>query len=71
MKSVLDTMRTEVDMCGKSRYRISKDTGISQSLLCRLMNGERGLSIENLELLAEYLELDIVIKPKNQQRKGR
>ncbi len=38
-----------------------------------LMSGERGLSIDALEQLAEYLGLEIVIRPKRRRRsnKGR
>ena len=53
-----------------SRGKIAQDTGISQTQLCRVISGERGLSIDALETLADYLELEIVMRPKR-RRKGR
>ena len=54
----------------QSRYRIAQETGIPESALSRLMSGERGLSVESVETLADYLGLEITIKPKR-RKKGR
>ena len=69
MAPILDDIRQAIQVSGKTRYRISKDLGISQGQLSELMAGTKGLSIETLERLADYLELEIVAKPK--RRKGR
>ena len=71
MSGLLDAICGAIETSGKTRYRIGKDAGISQPHLCRLMTGERGLSIDALETLADYLELEIVMRPKRRQRKGR
>lgn len=63
MAKVLDEIRAAIEASGKSRYRIAQDTGIAESGLSRLMSGERGLSIESAEVLAEYLGLEIVVRP--------
>lgn len=70
MAKTLNAIRTAIDRSEKSRYRIAQDTGIAESVLSRLMSGERGLSIESLELLADYLELEIIIRPRR-TRKGK
>ena len=70
MGPILDDIRKAIDTSGKSRYRISKDTGISESRLCQLMAGTKGLSIEALELLADHLGLEIVARRKR-RRKGK
>ncbi len=70
MAPVLDDIRRGIKASGKSRYRISKDTGISQGHLSELMGGTKGLSVEALERLADYLGLEVVVRPKRQQ-KGR
>lgn len=70
MSKILDAIRREVKRSKKSRYRISKETGITESQLSLLMSGKRGLRYEALELLAENLGLEIVIRPKN-KKKGR
>lgn len=56
-----DQFRQAVDASGKSRYRIAKETKISQATLSRFMSGERGLSLEYLDKLAELLELKLVM----------
>lgn len=71
MARLLDAIRKAIEVSGKTRYRIAKDTGISQPRLSRLMSGERGLSYDALEKLTDYLGLEIVIRPKRKQRKGR
>ena len=54
-----DQLRSAVENCGKTRYRISKETGISEVILSRLMSRERFLSSDNLDILAEYLGLEL------------
>ena len=63
MGNVLDAIRKAIEASGETRYRLWKVTGISQSHLSRVMRGEAGLSVENLERLAEALELEIIIRP--------
>jgi transcriptional regulator with XRE-family HTH domain len=68
MSQILDAIREEMDASGKTRYRIWKDTGISESQLSKLMRGKRGLSIEALERLAEYLDLEVVIRKRKRSK---
>lgn len=44
---------------GLSRYRISKDLGISQAQLSKFVNGKAGLSLTALDRLADFLGLEI------------
>ena len=37
-----------------SRYRLSKETGVNEALLSRLVRGEAGVSLENAEKLLDY-----------------
>ena len=71
MARILDAICDAIEASDRTRYRIAKDTGISQTQLSRLMSGERGLSIDALERLADYLGLGIIIRPKRRRRKGR
>jgi predicted XRE-type DNA-binding protein len=71
VSQLLDAIREAIETGEVSRYRIAQDTGITQSQLCRLMTGERGLSIEAYELLADYLDLEIIVRPKNRRRNRR
>ncbi len=52
-------------------YHASKQiraTGIDQGQLSKLMSGEAGLSIASLERLAEFLNLEIIVRPKRRKR---
>lgn len=69
MSKVLKAIRDAITESGKTRYTISKQTGIDQSQLSRLMQGRTGLSLETLEKLTEFLGLEIVIRAR--RKKGR
>ena len=45
-----------------TRYRISQETGIAQSTLSEFVNGNRWLSLQNIDLVCELLDLEL--KPK-------
>ena len=55
---IMDGIRQAIQDCGKSRYRIYKDTGIEQSVLCKIMSG-RTCSMDTAERLCEYLGLEV------------
>lgn len=63
MGNLMDEIRKAMKASEKTRYRLWKETGIDQSHLFKLWNGEAGLSVQNLERLAEALELEIIIRP--------
>lgn len=73
MADLEDIIRKAIKSSGETRYRIAKDTGISQAHLSRVMSGDRGLSVEMLERLADHLGLEIVIRTRRRpgRRKGR
>ena len=55
-----------------TRYAISKQTGIAESVLSRFVVGGRGLAMHNLDRLVEVLELELVTKrsQKRTKKKG-
>jgi transcriptional regulator with XRE-family HTH domain len=59
-----DQLRQAIERSGKSRYRISQESGVSQSVLSRLVSGERGISTTTVDALLAALELKVVLKPK-------
>jgi transcriptional regulator with XRE-family HTH domain len=65
-----DEIRQAVEECGMTRYEIAKQTGISQSTLCRFASGERGLPTKTLDALADFLDLHITTgkRPKRKDR---
>ena len=65
-KPMSERIKAAVEASGKSRYRIAKETGIAESALSRFMSGERGLSMQALDTLLEYLGLEVV--PREERR---
>ncbi len=63
-KSFSDTLREALEKAPESRYRIAQLTGISESHLCRFVQGTRGLSLDNLDVLCAHLDLQLTKKDK-------
>ena len=63
-----DQIRKAIDDSGTSRYAIWKETGIDQGALSHFMAGNRGLSMDSLDLIAEMLKLDIVRRKRGKGR---
>lgn len=60
-KSTLsESLREAVRNAPVTRYRMAQDTGISQGNLSHFVHGSRGLSLHNLDVLCEYLDLSLV-----------
>ena len=56
-----DQIRRAIDESSLMRYQIAKETGIDESALAQFYNGHRGLSMESLNALGEFLQLTIVL----------
>ena len=56
-----DQLRQAIDDSGLTRYEIAKQTRIDESALAKFYNGQRGLSMEALNALGEFLQLRITI----------
>jgi len=67
-KLLTDQLRQAIDDSGLTRYRIAKETGISESALAQFYNGHRGLSMKALNALGEFLELKVVLGRKPQKK---
>ncbi len=67
---IREAIRKAMEDHPKTRYRIAKETGISESMLSLFAAGKRGMTLERLEYLAEYLDLDIIIRPKGDEHHG-
>jgi len=63
-----DVLKKAIERAGVTRYVISKETGIEQSALSRFISGERGLSMEAIGKLCEYLGLELRPKAKRKAR---
>lgn len=69
MSKILDELKHRIQASKKSRYALSKETGIEESALSRFMAGTRGLSIDSIETLAKALGFEIVMRKR--KAKGR
>ena len=56
--TLIEMLRKEIKTCGKSRYEISKATGIDQAALCRIMQGG-SCKVETVDILLKYFGYEI------------
>lgn len=70
-KTLSDELRDAVEQSGLTRYAIWQETGIDQGTMSKFMAGNRGLSIESIDKLADLLGLHIVIDAEPARPKGR
>ncbi len=54
-----DQLRQAIEASNLSRYRISQQTGIPASALCRFIKSESGLSLDSINKLGTLLNLTI------------
>ena len=69
-EKLTDQLRRAIDDSGLTRYQIAKETGIDESALAKFYNGHRGLSMEALNALGEFLQLTIHLgrKPRSTKK---
>lgn len=53
-----------IDKSGLSVYRLAKDSGVSQPVLCRFVNRQRGITLATASKLVETLGLELVPRKK-------
>ena len=54
-RPISEQLREAIRRSGKTRYRISLETGISESILSRFVNRRAGLSLANIDVLCECI----------------
>ena len=62
MATVTEALRKALANCGRTRYAVSKATGINESTLSRFVVGGKPLQGTNIDTLAEHLGLELVAK---------
>ncbi|MGD1041490.1 MAG: helix-turn-helix transcriptional regulator [Sedimentisphaerales bacterium] len=65
---IIETIRKHIEMCGKTRYRICQESGVSEAQLCRIMKGKT-CTVETADILLKYFGLTIT--GKNRSKKSR
>jgi hypothetical protein len=62
-KLISDQLREAIERCGKTRYRIHKETGIAESQLSRFVNDAGvSLSLNNIDKLCECIGAELVLR---------
>lgn len=59
LPTLADQLRAAVADSGLSHYRIAKDTGISQPIITRFVNGDRSVSLDTAGKLAAYFGMSL------------
>ncbi|MCC7085584.1 MAG: helix-turn-helix domain-containing protein [Pirellulales bacterium] len=70
-KQFTEQLRAAVLNADESRYRISKDTGIPEGNLSRFVHGDAWLSAESLDLICEYLGLELTKRKSKSKPKAK
>ncbi len=60
-KKLTDQLRQLIDECGLTRYRIAKESGVSEATLSKFALRQRGISNQAMDAVGEFLELKIVM----------
>ena len=59
-KRVSEELRRYIRDSGLSTYQLERETGVHNSVLSRFLRRERGLRIESVDALCEFLKLRLV-----------
>ena len=66
---MIEALRQAVEADPRTRAELSRESGIAQSVLCRLVRREVGISADTAERLAAVLGLEIIIRPKRRGKR--
>jgi len=67
---ILDTIRQKIKKSGKTRYQIAKESGVSESQLCKVMQGKT-VYCETADILLKYFEMELVPKKRPKKQRGK
>jgi hypothetical protein len=68
---ILENIAKAIKESGKSRYQISKESGVAQAVLCRIVKGSGGrfsCGTKTVDILCKYLGLELTPKKQKQKR---
>jgi len=71
-KPLSEQLRSAILNADVSRYRIAKETGLTEAGLSRFVNRVSGLSLESIDKIGNYLRIEITTPNKTlRTRKGK
>ena len=65
---ILKTIKEQIKKSGKSRYRIAQESGVSESQLCKIMQGKT-VVCETADLLLKYFRLELTEKKSKKKKR--
>jgi len=68
MNMIIEIIRKQIKTCGKSRYQISKDSGVDEAALCRIMQGG-SCKVETADKLLKYFGIELRKKSEKSRAK--
>lgn len=68
MAQLAKTIAKAIRASGEKPAAIARGANVARSQLSRLLSGERALSLESAERIADYLGLRITIEPKRKTK---
>jgi len=66
---IIEEIRKQIEKSSESRYKISKDTGIDEAALCRIMQGG-SCKVETADKLLTYFGLTVTEKKSSKKVRG-
>ena len=67
---ISDQLRRHIETCGRTRYSISKESGIDQAALSRFFAGSHGMSLGSLDAICLVLDLELVPRGGQASKEG-
>jgi len=66
----METIRQKIKDSDKTRYQIAKESGVSESQLCKIMQGKT-VYCETADILLKYFEIELVPKNRPKEQRGK
>ena len=62
-QSLAEVLIAKIESCGKSRYLISKESGVDSGTLSRFVNGERSITLDVADKICKVIGLQLTDLP--------
>lgn len=70
-RTITSSLQSAIESSNESRYAISRSAGVQESSLSLFVRGRRSLRLDKVDLLAEYLGLELVKRGADRSRRAR
>ena len=71
MSDLVETLKFAIANSDKSRYEIARESEVSEAVLSRFVNGERGITLETASKISNVLGLKMLRKNVKRRAKAR